>query len=162
MPDIATPSTPRIEAATLEDLPQLTELVMALLGEEEDFTPNRVKQEHGIRLILEQPSRGRIFVLRTDHAIVGMVNLLFTISTAEGGFVILMEDVIVHPMHRGLGYGTLLLKHAIQFAKEKKFRRITLLTDQISAESQRFFQRNGFQHSHMIPMRLVFPQDVPS
>ena len=52
MPDVATTSTPRIEAATLEDLPQLTELVMALLGEEEDFTPDRVKQEHGIRLIL--------------------------------------------------------------------------------------------------------------
>lgn len=156
MTDTSTTSTPRIESGTLEDLPQLTELVMALLGEEEDFTPDRVKQEHGIKLILEQPSRGRIFVLRTDHTIVGMLNLLFTISTAEGGFVILMEDVIVHPMHRGLGYGTMLLKHAIQFAQEKKFKRITLLTDQISAESQRFFQRHGFQHSHMIPMRLVF------
>jgi GNAT superfamily N-acetyltransferase len=153
-------STPRLEAATLEDLPQLTELVMALLGQEEDFTVDRVKQEHGIRLILEQPSRGRIFVLRTDHSIIGMVNLQFTISTAEGGFVILMEDVIVHPMHRGQGYGTKLLQHAIQFAKEKKFRRITLLTDQISAESQRFFQRNGFQHSHMIPMRLVFRDET--
>src|SRR4051794_7216259 len=159
MTEIAAPSTPRPEAATLEDLPQLTELVMSLLGEEEDFTPNRVKQEHGLRLILEQPSRGRIFVLRTDHNIVGMVNLLFTISTAEGGFVVLMEDVVVHPMHRGQGYGTMLLKHAIQFAREKKFRRITLLTDQISAESQRFFQRNGFQHSHMIPMRLVFSDE---
>ena len=154
-----TATTPRIEPATLEDLPQLTDLVMALLGEEEDFTPNRIKQEHGIRLILEQPSRGRIFVLRTNHSIVGMVNLLFTISTAEGGFVILMEDVIVHPMHRGQGYGTALLKHAIQFAREKKFKRITLLTDQISAESQRFFQRHGFTHSHMIPMRLVFSHE---
>jgi RimJ/RimL family protein N-acetyltransferase len=161
MPDIDLTSTPRLEAATLEDLPQLTELVMALLGQEEDFTPDRVKQEHGIRLILEQPNRGRIFVLRTDHSIIGMVNLQFTISTAEGGFVILMEDVIVHPMHRGQGYGTKLLQHAIQFAKEKKVRRITLLTDQISAESQRFFQRNGFQHSHMIPMRLFF-RDEPA
>jgi GNAT superfamily N-acetyltransferase len=161
MPDNDLTSTPRLEAATLEDLPQLTELVMALLGQEEDFTVDRVKQEHGIRLILEQPSRGRIFVLRTDHSIIGMVNLQFTISTAEGGFVILMEDVIVHPMHRGQGYGTKLLQHAIQFAKEKKFKRITLLTDQISAESQRFFQRNGFQHSHMIPMRLVF-RDEPA
>ena len=116
MPDIELTSTPRLEAATLEDLPQLTELVMSLLGQEEDFTPNQVKQEHGIRLILEQPSRGRIFVLRTDHSIIGMVNLQFTISTAEGGFVILMEDVIVHPMHRGQGYGTKLLKHALQFA----------------------------------------------
>src|SRR5512136_1183020 len=143
-------SEPRIEAATLEDLPQLTELVMSLLAVEADFAPNRQKQTHGLKLILEQPNRGRIFVMRNDHAIIGMVNLLFTISTAEGGFVILMEDVIVHPDHRGQGYGTRLLQFAIEFAREKQFRRITLLTDQISAESQRFFQRNGFQHSHMI------------
>jgi len=152
-------SEPRIEPATLEDLPQLTDLVMALLGIEEDFVPDREKQQHGIRLILEQPNRGRIFVLRTDHALIGMVNLLFTISTAEGGFVILMEDVIVHPMHRGQGYGSRLLKHTIQFAAEKKFKRITLLTDKISAESQRFFQKNGFHYSHMIPMRMVFTDE---
>lgn len=147
------PHVPRIEPATLEDLDQLTDLVMALLGTEEDFLPDREKQKAGIQLILEQPSRGRIFVLRTDHFIIGMVNLLFTISTAEGGFVILMEDVIVHPDHRGHGYGTQLLNHALQFAQEKNFKRITLLTDKIGAESQRFFQRHGFRHSSMIPMR---------
>ena len=155
----ATAIQPRIEPATLEDLPHLVELLVALFEEEEDFNPDRAKQEHGLRLILEQPNRGRIFVLRTDHQVVGMLNLLFTISTAEGGFVILMEDVIVHPAHRGQGYGTRLLQYAIKFAREKQFKRITLLTDQISAESQRFFQRNGFQHSHMIPMRLVFTDE---
>ncbi len=155
MPSPALSSDIRIEPAILEDLPQLTELVMSLLNQEQDFVPDRVKQEHGLKLILEQPSRGRIFVLRNDHSIIGMVNLLFTISTAEGGFVILMEDVIVHPMHRAQGYGSRLLHHAIEFAKEKQFKRITLLTDKISAESQHFFQKNGFQFSHMIPMRLI-------
>jgi GNAT superfamily N-acetyltransferase len=146
----------RIEPATLEDLPQLVELVMALLEIEEDFQPDRELQEKGLRLILEQPSRGRIFVIRTDYQIVGMVNLLFTISTAMGGFVILMEDVIIHPDHRGQGFGTRLVEYVISFAKKKDFKRITLLTDEISAESQRFFQKAGFQHSHMIPMRMTF------
>ena len=162
MPDADTTNDnePRIVPATLEDLPQVVTLVMSLLGTEEDFRPDRNKQEHGIRLILEQPSRGRIFVLRTDHCIIGMVNLLFTISTAEGGLVIWMEDVVVHPDHRGQGYGTKLLEYAIHFAREKQFKRITLLTDKISAESQRFFAKHGFTHSHMIPMRLVFA-DAP-
>lgn len=154
MPSTTLSSDIRIEPAILDDLPQLTDLVMSLLNEEQDFVSNRVKQEHGLRLILEQPNRGRIFVLRNDHSIIGMVNLLFTISTAEGGLVVLMEDVIVHPMHRAQGYGSRLLKHAIEFAQEKQFKRITLLTDKISAESQHFFQKNGFQFSHMIPMRL--------
>ena len=49
-----------------------------------------------------------------------MVNLLFTISTAEGGFVILLEDFIVHPAHRRQGYGGVLIEHVINFARKKK------------------------------------------
>jgi GNAT superfamily N-acetyltransferase len=150
-------STPRIEPATLDDLAALTELVMELMDVEADFVPDRRKQETGIRLVLEQPNRGRIFVLRNDHRIFGMVNLLFTISTAEGGFVILMEDLVIHPQHRGHGYGSQLMEYVLDFAREKDFRRITLLTDRVSNVSQKFFERHGFTHSAMIPMRRVFP-----
>ncbi len=145
----------RIEPATLEDLPRLVDLTMALFEMEEDFTPDRSKQERGLRSILEQPARGRIFVARTDYEILGMVNVLFTISTAMGGFVILLEDVIIHPDFRGQGYGTKLMEYVIDFAKRKDFKRITLLTDKISGESQRFFESTGFRHSSMIPMRLT-------
>jgi len=156
-PDTRTPDTnqPRVEPATIDDLPALTELVMELFAHSGDFSPDRLTQERGLQLILEQPNRGRIFVLRTDHRIIGMVNLLFTISTARGGFVILMEDVIVHPDHRGLGYGAMLVEYVIDFARQKDFKRITLLTDRISAESQHFFQKHGFEYSNMIPMRRI-------
>jgi N-acetylglutamate synthase-like GNAT family acetyltransferase len=156
----ASESKIRIEPATLEDLPHLTELVMALFEQGGDFKPNRGNQENGLKLILEQPNRGRIFVLRNDHHIIGMVNLIFTISTAVGGFAINMEDVIIHPEHRGQGYGTRLIKHVIRFAKKKDFKRITLLTDKISAESQSFFKKNGFNFSQMIPMRRVIDPGV--
>lgn len=154
-----TPGSPsdqvRVEPATIEDLPALAELVMDLFAASGDFSPDRATQERGIQLILEQPNRGRIFVVRNEHRIVGMVNLLFTISTAMGGFVILMEDVVIHPDHRGQGYGSMLLQYVVQFAKQKHFKRITLLTDRISAESQNFFTRNGFEYSNMIPMRMI-------
>jgi len=147
---------PRVEMATLEDLPALTELVMDLFSMSAgDFKPEREVQERGLRLILEQPSRGRIAVVRNNDQIFGMVNMLFTISTARGGFVILMEDVVIHPHHRGQGFGTMLVDHVIEFAKQKKFLRITLLTDKISAESQEFFRKQGFDYSNMIPMRCL-------
>ena len=147
----------RIEPATLEDLDDLTELVMDLFRLEEDFEPDRAKQEHGLKLILEQPSKGRIFVLRSAHRIIAMVNLLFTISTAEGGMVLLLEDLIVHPNHRRQGYGGRLLEYVDLFALKRGFLRITLLTDRISRESQEFFAKHGFTASNMIPMRKSFP-----
>ena len=89
-----------------------------------------------------------------------LINLLFTISTAEGGFVILMEDVIISPDHRGQGYGTKMVEYVKDFARRRDFRRITLLTDSVSEESQRFFEKNGFVKSHMVPMRLLFVNDA--
>jgi N-acetylglutamate synthase-like GNAT family acetyltransferase len=146
---------PRIEPATIEDLPALIELVTDLFSSSDDFRPDRAAQERGLQLILEQPNRGRIFVVRNNDRIFGMVNLLFTISTARGGFVILMEDVVIHPDHRGQGYGARLLNYVIDFAQQKNFKRITLLTDRVSAESQEFFKKHGFDYSNMIPMRRI-------
>src|SRR5262250_996543 len=85
-----------IEPATEADLDELSELLGELFAQESDFRPDKDRQLRGLRLIFEQPSRGRVFVLRRNGAIVGMINLLFTLSTAEGGFVVLLEDLVVH------------------------------------------------------------------
>jgi ribosomal protein S18 acetylase RimI-like enzyme len=143
-----------IEPATLEDLPQLTELLVDLFTLEGDFKPDRAKHMRGLRLVLEQPSRGRIFVVRHEGRIAAMINLLFTISTAEGGFVLLLEDVVVHRDYRHQGYGDRLLDYCIQFAREKNFVRITLLTDRANEEAQKFFKSHGFLDSKMIPLRM--------
>jgi GNAT superfamily N-acetyltransferase len=150
------PDNLRIEPATLDDLPQLADLLHDLFSMEADFIPDRERQVRGLKLILEQPSRGRIFVLRNDHQIIGMINLLITISTAEGGFVLLLEDVVVHRNHRGQGYGSRLLDYAIDFAKKKNFLRITLLTDRDNEEAKRFYIDRGFVASDMVPLRMLF------
>lgn len=148
-----------IEPATFEDLDELSSLLGELFSEESDFRPNKEKQLRGLRLIFEQPNRGRVFVLRQDRTIVGMINLLFTISTAEGGFVILLEDLVVHKTFQGKGYGSRLLEYAIDFARQKNFLRITLLTDRPELRSQSLFKRYGFYESSMIPMRLLLSPD---
>lgn len=144
-----------IEPATEADLDELSEMLGALFSQEGDFRPDKEKQLRGLRLIFEQPSRGRVFVLRRDGIIVGMINLLFTISTAEGGFVVLLEDLVIDKKYQGHGYGARLLKHAIEFARQKNFLRITLLTDRPENVAQEFFRRHGFHESSMIPMRLL-------
>ena len=148
-----------IEPATEADLDELSEMLGGLFAQEGDFRPDKERQLRGLRLIFEQPSRGRVFVLRQNGAIVGMINLLFTISTAEGGFVILLEDLVIHKQYQGKGYGSKLLQHAIDFAKQKNFLRITLLTDRPENLAQEFFRHHDFVESSMIPMRLwITPQ----
>jgi len=147
-----------IVPATAEDLPQLVELLMDLFDTEGDFEPNYSKQENGLKLVIGHPNRGRILVIKSSTKIIGMVNMLFTISTAEGGLALTLEDFIIHPMNRGMGYGKLLLNTVKDFAKNKDFKRITLLTDKISEESQRFFKDQGFNFSKMIPMRMYLDE----
>lgn len=146
-------SVTRIEPATLEDLPQLADLLYDLFTLEADFRPDQEKQLRGLRLILEQPSRGRIFVLRSFDRILGMVNLLFTISTAEGGFVMILEDLIIRQEHRAQGFGAELLDYALEFARQKDFLRVTLLTDRMDEPAKHFFHDHGFRESEMVPMR---------
>ena len=65
-----------------------------------------------------------------------------------------MKDLMTEPV--GTGHGGRLMDYVMDFAREKNFKRITLLTDRISNVSQQFFERHGFTHSAMIPMRRVF------
>lgn len=145
----------QITPASSADIPQLCELLSMLFALEADFAPVPEKQAAGLREIIAHPEFGRILVLREGDAIIGMANLLFTISTACGGKVCLLEDVIVHPDRRGDGLGTTLLEAAIAAAQQEGCLRITLLTDRANDGAIRFYQRNGFALSEMIPLRKM-------
>ena len=146
---------PSVEEATLADIPRLNELLEILFTQESDFHPDLDKQSAGIRLIIENPHFGRILVLRHGSVVVGMVNILYTISTALGGRVAILEDMVVDPECRGGGAGSALLQAAIAFARDQGCLRVTLLTDRINSGAIRFYERHGFVLSEMVPLRLV-------
>jgi GNAT superfamily N-acetyltransferase len=146
---------PTITKATLDDIPRLCELLTLLFTQEADFKPNIDKQSAGLREIIGHPEAGVILVLRDDSATVGMVNVLFTISTACGGRVAIVEDMVVLPEKRHNGLGSSLLTAAIELARTEGCLRITVLTDRTNTSAIRFYQRSGFVTSEMIPLRLV-------
>jgi GNAT superfamily N-acetyltransferase len=146
-----------IDDATPADIPALCDLLDLLFAQEADFTPDRAKQERGLRLILDDPRVGAILVARDGDQVVGMVNLLFTVSTAEGARAMLLEDMIVRPDHRGQGVGLALIEAAIARAATTGCARITLLTDEDNNQAQWFYGRAGFRRSAMIPMRRAIP-----
>lgn len=147
----------RIDFATSEDLPQLADLLAELFTLESDFKPERDKQLRGLRLILDEPSLGRLFVLRIAGQVAGMTNALITISTAEGGRVLLLEDVIVSRVHRGGGYGRRLVEHVLDWAHEQGMTRVTLLADRDNHPALDFYRRLGFETSHMTVLRKNLP-----
>jgi ribosomal protein S18 acetylase RimI-like enzyme len=140
---------------TAVDIPQLCELLALLFDQEAEFKPDAELQGAGLRLIIDNPGKGTILVLRDGHSIVAMVNILFTVSTALGGRVAILEDMVVRPEFRARGAGAILLESAISFAKSAGCLRITLLTDNTNEAAQRFYRRHGFLTSEMVPMRLL-------
>jgi GNAT superfamily N-acetyltransferase len=144
-----------ITEATKDDMNGLCELLEVLFAQEAEFRPDRTLQSTGLQQIIDFPDRGRILVLREGSLVIGMVNVLFTVSTALGGRVALLEDMIVHPVYRDSGAGSELLQAAIHLARSFGCRRITLLTDRTNESAQRFYERQGFNLSEMVPMRLL-------
>lgn len=142
-----------IDFATAADLPALADLLGELFRLESDFQPVRDKQLAGLRLILDQPALGRLFVLRVDGRVAGMANALITVSTAEGAPVLLLEDVIVAAEFRGGGHGRALVEHVVAWARGTGMARVTLLADKDNAAALAFYRRLGFDASAMVVLR---------
>jgi GNAT superfamily N-acetyltransferase len=142
-----------IDFAAADDLPALADLLAELFALEQDFNPDRDRQLAGLSLILDNPAMGRLFVARVDGEVAGMANALITVSTAEGGRVVLLEDVIVKAACRGLGIGRRLVEHVQAWAAAEGISRITLLADRDNRPALDFYRRLGFELSAMVVLR---------
>jgi GNAT superfamily N-acetyltransferase len=143
----------QIDFAASTDLDAMADLLHELFTLESDFRPLREKQLAALRWILDHPAHGRLFVLRDAGGVVGTVNALISISTAEGGPVLILEDVIVAAGHRGSGLGRHLVKHVLAWAAAEGMSRVTLLADRENESALRFYRTLGFEESAMVVRR---------
>jgi GNAT superfamily N-acetyltransferase len=146
---------PVYEQATTSDIPALSALLSVLFTQEVEFKPDSAAQSKGLSAIINHPDIGAVLVAREGENILAMVNLLFTVSTALGERVAILEDMVVSPSARGTGIGSALLSYAISFARFSEVKRITLLTDSANASAQRFYENHGFSKSSMMILRRV-------
>lgn len=145
-----------IRIANTNDLNDLIQLLNELFTQDIEFKPDYAKQKAGLLEILNNNNVGEILVLSIDDRVIGMVSLLYSISTALGGKVAILEDMIIKKEYRNKGFGKQLLNEAIKFSKLKNLLRITLLTDFDNEIAIKFYNSFGFKKSEMIPMRLVY------
>ena len=144
-----------VDKATHRDIDSLAALLQTLFAFEAEFTADEVKQKAGINLILDSPAIGQILVARKNGDVVGMVNLLFTVSTALGEPVAILDDLVVAPAFRGAGVGRLLMDKAIEFCSERGQARISLQTDLDNNRAQRLYESCGFMRSSMISYKKL-------
>ena len=144
-----------IETAGQADLEAMAGLLGRLFDQEAEFRPDPALQVRGLRAILQEPARGQLLVAREGEDVVGMVSLLWSVSTALGGPVAWLEDLVVAEPRRGLGVGRALLAAAVALGRERGLLRITLLTDGDNVKARTLYAAQGFEVSSMVPMRLL-------
>jgi GNAT superfamily N-acetyltransferase len=143
------------EEAHVADISQLCALLEQLFSQEAEFIPDAALQAKALKAILTNTQTGKIFVAKEKEKIVGMVSILFSISTALGGRVGMLEDMVVDKNHRGKNIGTELIEFALDCVKEQGCQRVTLLTDGTNRHAHHFYAKQGFFQSDMLPFRKL-------
>ncbi|ABK43729.1 Acetyltransferase, GNAT family [Magnetococcus marinus MC-1] len=145
-----------IRLATPEDLPAMVALLQVLFAIEADFQAEPARQRQGLALLLESPGAS-LWVAEQQGQVVGMCSLQSLYSTAEGGLVGLVEDVVVASGHQGKGIGARLLMALEQEAQARAMVRLQLLADRNNVAALGFYQRMGWQGTQLLALRKGLP-----
>ena len=141
--------------ATSSDVDSLIRLLEDLFSIEEDFCFNEQKQRQGIWMLLND-SRSYIIVAKFNGNIVGMCTIQRIISTAEGGEVGIVEDVIIDKKYRNKQIGTILLQAIEKYSKENELSRLQLLVDKKNTPALNFYQKINWNTTNLICLRKLF------
>ncbi len=141
-----------IRTAAPADLDSLVSLLAVLFSIEEDFVFDEVRQRRGLALMLEN-ERGCVLVAESQGQVVGMCTGQVTISTAEGGPALLVEDVVVLKQWRGKGVGRHLLESLGGWAQEQGIKRLQLLADRNNSSALGFYEALGWQATALVCLR---------
>jgi GNAT superfamily N-acetyltransferase len=139
--------------AKTEDIAVLCELLWELFSQEVEFTPNKKSQEKALKKIIEDENIGDIFVAVKENKVVAMVNVLYTISTALGEKVAILEDMVVSQNYKNQKIGSSLIEFALDYLEKNSFKRVTLLTDSDNFNAHNFYKKHGFIKSSMVVFR---------
>ena len=147
-----------VSKAGKKDIEEMSLLLQELFTLEKDFTPDWHKQRQGLEFILENPHYGILLLLKKEKEILGMANLLVTVSTATGGKVILLEDFIIKKSTRRKGLGKYFWGEIKKLARKEGYARITILVDKDNRPAQGFYLSQGFKKSNMVCWRYYLHQ----
>lgn len=134
------------------DLAEIVVLLGELFSIEKDFSPEPARQLAALKLMLPREDILLMVAeaqIEGESHVVGFCSVQSLISTAEGGPVGLVEDVVVAGAFRGQKIGRRLLEAAEVWARRRGMSRIQLLADEDNAAAQDFYRHLGWARGNM-------------
>jgi N-acetylglutamate synthase-like GNAT family acetyltransferase len=144
-----------VRSATVPDIGGMTSLLQELFNAEPDFAPNVRLQRQGLGNLIESDT-ATVLVAIVGQNIVGMCTLQPLISTAEGGTVGIIEDLVVTSSLRGSGVGGLLLTEIENIAQKQDMSRLQLLMDSENKQVNKFYTDYDWEQTQLMTMRKKF------
>ena len=143
-----------IRLAKMADIPQLVALLEDLFTLEADFQVDQEKQVTGLALLIAS-QKDVVFVVEVNNAVIGMCSVQTLISTAEGGTVGIVEDLIVNRAYRKQGAASSLLAEVLNWSERHGLKRLQLLADQNNSFALDFYKKQGWQTTRLICLRAA-------
>ncbi|MEX0786416.1 MAG: GNAT family N-acetyltransferase [Dehalococcoidia bacterium] len=114
-------SEPSYRQATIDDAGAIAEIINAVVSEPNPVGFDGPSSPEQVRTWLtRQGGEGAIFLCAIDGSVIGFSALDFDTHEPDTGVL----GVWLLPGHRRKGYGTALAEYALEFAREKGFKRI--------------------------------------
>ena len=145
-----------IRPARPADIPEMVRLLELLFTIEADFTADATRQSRGLALLMRQPL-ACIMVAEQEGRVAGMCSGQLTVSTAEGGFSLLLEDLVIAADFRGRKIAPRLLEAVALWAAGHGAARMQLLADRDNASALSFYRRQGWRETALICLRRRQP-----
>lgn len=143
--------------ATKDDLPDIVRMLANdNLGSlrEKLIEPLPESYYTAFEQICEDPNH-QLIVVELNGEVIGTLHLMFLPSISyQGGLRAQIESVRVDRQHQNLGIGSKMMEWAIERARERGAHLVQLTTHRSREDAHRFYERLGFQKSH-VGMKLI-------
>ncbi|MFK4146139.1 GNAT family N-acetyltransferase [Streptomyces sp. NPDC004065] len=139
-----------IRAATADDVPAIVDMLAddplgAGRESPDDLEPYLIAWER-----LHRDPHQHLVVAERDGRVVGTLQLSVIPGLSRRGATrSVIEAVRVHPGERGGGLGTELIRWAVDTSRREGCRLVQLTSDRTRTDAHRFYERLGFEASHL-------------
>jgi ribosomal protein S18 acetylase RimI-like enzyme len=147
------PAGINVRPARAADLDAMAALIAIIFAVEADFVADAAKQRQGLAMFLEQPAGRCLLVAEIQEKVAGMCSAQLLISTAEGGWKAVVEDVVVAREFQGQGVGRKMLTALEEWAASQGVRRLDLLADRDNQRGLGFYSRTGWKKTNLIALQ---------